>query len=1012
MSIRTDRPGLRELLIATLFLPFLLGFTTAGGDSDLTHDTYTLTFTAVDGAGPGAFESAVVESTFTMFGLTWTGIAPEEVWYRASPATGRWSDWTSFDVSSDDLPDPGGNESDYRRSSTDLIYAGPNEQIQFRLSGNVPRDVELVVFDTSGGVDAANSPFVEEPELSLSEMSVPSMPVIRPRTDWDPTNRCPPREIPEEIQVTTAIVHHTGGTNRAYYASEVPNIILGYCLYHRNTLEFDDIAYNFLIDRFGGIWEGRAGGIDKGIRGGHAKGFSSYSTGIVMIGNFEGASPTWAQRAALEHLLAWKLSVHNLDPLGMTNLISMGSYKYDEGVPVTLNTISGHRDVQATACPGIYAYNLLPTFRSDVASVWRPPAVDYYANPVTGDFDGDGAEEGAVYRRTDGTWWVYDGGSSNIALDGPDGQAVDGAIGADVDGDGSDEIVVRSGASVSFLNLSEGALASTGVGSLGSASDWSVDVGDVDGDGHEDAVFVDGSGSVRVLSAGAIAPWGSIGAGHQLSAIGDFDGDGRDDLAGLRSTGAVDVALSNGTGFGSAGVWGDAGPEGGWQYLVAGDLDGDGDDDVAAFRSSTNTWYGLRSNTSLFASMRPIETPTLDHWSEAFPFDYQDDGIVEVVALNAYTGTWHLGRFDGFEPVFTRLEDAPHRTTVVRNESGEGTSYLSWFGQEFSWEETDLGYGVGDEADATRRIFGASRYESAARISRAAFASADVVFVGTGERYPDALTGGSAAVRLDAPMLLTSSVSLPESTRAEIERLHPDRIVLLGGPAAVSTAVEAELAALAPDGVLRIGGTDRYETAAMISRTYFAPSAGTVYVATGLNFPDALAGVPGAGSADAPILLVRTGSVPATTAAEIRRLAPSEIVILGGPVAVSESVAQSLTSYAPTVRRLYGHDRYGTAAAISAEGFASGADIAYIAVGTNFPDAVAAGPAAAHLGGVLLLSRSDTATAQTTGELRRLRVTRITVIGDENIISEEAIDDLEGIGIGGLTSRMSNLPRP
>ena len=1012
MSIRIERLGLREFMVALVFLPFLLGFSSGQDDAALSMDTYPLTFHAANDAGPGTSESSVVETAFTMIGLTWSGRSPDEVWYRVDDGGGVWSDWVPLDISVEDAPDPGTAEAERYRPGSDLVYEGLNERVQFRLSGTEPRTVEAVLMDTTVPGTTDDDTFDAGTQPPFSANSLPGRPTIRPRTDWDPTNRCVPREIPEEIQVTTAIVHHTGGTNRAYAASEVPNIILSYCLYHRNSKGWDDLAYNIVIDRFGTIWEGRAGGVDKGIRGGHAKGFSSYSTGIVMIGNFTYSPPSWAQRTALEQLLAWKLGVHNLDPIGTTDLISMGSYKYDEGVPVTIDTISGHRDVQATACPGTHAYSLLPTFRSDVAAVWRPPSFDYYAHPVAGDFDGDGSEEGAVYRRSDGTWWLYDGGPPSSALDGPDGGAVDGAIAADVDGDGSDEIVVRSGASVSVMNLAGGVLTSTGAGSLGSASNWSMAVGDVDGDGHQEVVFVDGSGSARVLAGGTVASWGSVGGGHQLTAVGDFNGDGKADLAGLRSTGIVDVALSTGAGFGAAGTWGDAGPDGGWEYMLAGDLDGDGDDDIAAFRSSVVTWYGLVSTGSGFVGTRPVETPTLDHWSEAFAFDYGGVGRIEVIALNAYTGTWHIGRFDTLQPFFTRLEDAPYRTTVERNDAGSGTSFLSWFGQEFVWVRTDLGYGVGDEADATTRMAGASRYDTAAQVSRSAFASADTVFVGTGAKYPDALTGGSAAVRFDAPMLLTAPTSLPESTRAEIVRLGPTRIVLLGGTAAVSAGVEAQLAGLAPEGVVRIGGADRYETAAMISRAYFTPDTHTVYIATGMNFPDSLAGVPGADRAGAPILLVRTDSLPQATAAEIDRLAPQEIVVLGGSAAISNGVTGALAQHAPVVRRLYGHDRYGTAAAISAEAFPGGADTVFIAIGTKFPDAVAAGPAAAHLGGPLLLTRDDTMMGSTVAELRRLRPDHIIVIGSDNVISDDATDELEGIGIGGLSARVSDLPRP
>ncbi len=395
------------------------------------------------------------------------------------------------------------------------------------------------------------------------------------------------------------------------------------------------------------------------------------------------------------------------------------------------------------------------------------------------------------------------------------------------------------------------------------------------------------------------------------------------------------------------------------------------------------------------------------------PFDYGGDGTEEVVALDAYTGSWFLGRFDGVTPFFAELEDAPFRTTIVQpSATGGGTSFLSWFGQEANWIRTRLGYGLGGESDATQRVFGPSKYSTSAAISRTAFGSADVVYIATGDKYPDALAGGAAAAVDGAPVLLTSRSSLDGAVADEIRRLKPRTIVILGGPAAISETVGSQLAALAPEGAVRYGGVDRYETAALVSRASFEPGVGTVYIATGLNFPDALAGVPAAGTAGAPILLVRE-HVPAVTAAELERLRPSKIVILGGPVAVSERVKSDLARYTPgSVTRLAGHDRYATAAAVSASAFPGGADTAFVAIGTNFPDAVAAGAAAYELGGPLLLVNPSAAPGSIVNELRRLQAKRIVVIGSESVVAPEVIKAMEGIGEGALTQRLAALPRP
>jgi len=958
-------------------------------------------------------ESEVVEAPFTMAGFTWEGEAPETVWYRVGDADG-WTEWAELPMEAGDGPDPGTAEYERHRSGTDAVYVGEKNRIQFRFTGAAPRDGQAALIDTT----TRTQPIVEQvldQIVAAAADSAPAQPNIRPRADWDPTNLCPPRQTPEEIQVMMAVVHHTG-IERAYRESEVPSILLGYCLYHRNSRGYDDVAYNLFVDRFGTAWEGRAGGVDKGIRGGHTAGFSSYSTGIALIGNYMSAYPTTAQRATLENLLAWKLGVHNLDPEGTTTVVSKGSYKYDEGVTITVPVINGHRDLQNTACPGTNLYAMLPSIRSRVGSVWSPPPSDYYADPTVGNFTGNGAPDGAVYRSSDGTWSVTDGstGATVVWQDGPDGARFDFAVAADLDGDGRDSILTRSAATLSELRAGTASFSESSIGTLSASAGWLAPAaGNLTGSGGEAVAYVNSSGTVDVATSSGVGNWGNLGSGSAFAVVGDFSGDGTDDVAGFSAGGRAVVAVSTGGALGTASTWADVAPDSGWQYVVSGDFDGDGIDDIAAFHKSSQTWHLLRSTGSSFTLGTSITTPSTDSWSEAFDFDHDSDGVDEVVALDAYTGSWFLGRFNGVSPFFTELEDSPFRTTVVQPSSdGSGSSFLSWFGQESNWIRTGLGYGVGGEADATQRVFAASKYSTSAAVSRTAFASADVVYVATGDKYPDALAGGAAAVRNGAPVLLTSRDALDGAVADEIRRLGPSQIVILGGTAVISEAVGTQLAALAPEGAVRYGGADRYETAALISKASFESGADTVYIATGLNFPDALAGVPAAGTAGAPILLVRE-HVPAATAAELQRLAPSKIVILGGPVAVSNTVKAELEKYTSgSVTRLDGHDRYSTAAAVSANAFPGGADTVFVAIGTNFPDAVAAGPAAYELGGPLLLVHPDAAPGSTLDELRRLRASRIVIIGSESVVAPAVTKAMEGIGEGALTTRLAALPRP
>jgi putative cell wall-binding protein len=195
------------------------------------------------------------------------------------------------------------------------------------------------------------------------------------------------------------------------------------------------------------------------------------------------------------------------------------------------------------------------------------------------------------------------------------------------------------------------------------------------------------------------------------------------------------------------------------------------------------------------------------------------------------------------------------------------------------------------------RIGGADRYAVAVSLSAAAYpspAAVPVAFVATGNTFPDALSGAPLAAVKGGPMLLVPGNTLPATVAAELDRLHPQRIVILGGPGSVSPAVEAALDAHTTGSVTRYSGSDRYAVAAAVSADNFPPGTGTAYVATGQNFPDALAGAAAAGQANSPVLTVAGTVIPDVVGTELTRLHPQRIVILGGPGSVSPAVESQL----------------------------------------------------------------------------------------------------------------------
>lgn len=193
-------------------------------------------------------------------------------------------------------------------------------------------------------------------------------------------------------------------------------------------------------------------------------------------------------------------------------------------------------------------------------------------------------------------------------------------------------------------------------------------------------------------------------------------------------------------------------------------------------------------------------------------------------------------------------------------------------------------------SQAVTRISGSDRYATSAAVSRSAFAPGVYgVFVATGQTFADALAAGPAAMAAQGPVLLTQPGSLPQATRDELARLRPGRIWIVGGPSAVSDAVARQLQAYAPEPVRRLAGANRYDTAAAVSAAIFGtPPA--IYLATGANFPDALAAVPVAGRTLSPLLLVQATSVPQSTTNELVRLWPPRTWVIGSSGVVGDQV--------------------------------------------------------------------------------------------------------------------------
>ncbi|MFE4049210.1 peptidoglycan recognition protein [Streptomyces sp. YIM B13518] len=191
-------------------------------------------------------------------------------------------------------------------------------------------------------------------------------PAIVTRRGWGADESLREKRFVYTGKVKAAFVHHTASGN-TYTCAQAPSLVRGFYRYHVRSLGWRDIGYNFLVDKCGRIYEGRAGGVAKPVKGAHTLGFNTNTTGIAVIGSYGSKKPSSSAVKAVARLTAWKLGLHGMNPRAKTYLKSAGGNLYRKGKKVRLNVISGHRDGFNTSCPGGKLYKKLGTARSTAA---------------------------------------------------------------------------------------------------------------------------------------------------------------------------------------------------------------------------------------------------------------------------------------------------------------------------------------------------------------------------------------------------------------------------------------------------------------------------------------------------------------------------------------------------------------------------------------------------------------------------------------------------------------------
>ncbi len=448
----------------------------------------------------------------------------------------QWSDWMTIPYDAEHGPDPGSAEATRSRPGTDELLVGEVDQVQVRVTTDraAPPDLKLAVIDpgeatgTTMGVpelDTADEPgdgagddgLVPVPgevagrasaaeqtdgDIALQAATYTPKPVIYSRAQWGADESDRDASSLHYFEVHAGFVHHTVNAND-YSRAEVPGILRSIYAYHTKSRGWSDVGYNFLVDRFGRIWEGRYGGVDRPVVGAHTLGYNDDAFAMSAIGNFELVQPPQVMIEAYAALFAWKLSLHGVTATSTKQFVTSRNFQ----------AINGHRDAASTACPGKYLYAKIPEIRRLAGEAQR----GFAGRQLESDL-GSGPLPDLVARQ------------------GSDGQMF--VLPLNTKGDGT----IRAGAPVP-------------TGRSLSMANKVMNAGDWDRNGYGDVMFRHRANGVLYLYLGSadgrfrgpirIAP--GFRKVRLLAAVGDMTGDGWPDLMGQPAGGDMRIYPGRGT---------------------------------------------------------------------------------------------------------------------------------------------------------------------------------------------------------------------------------------------------------------------------------------------------------------------------------------------------------------------------------------------------------------------------------------------------------------------------------
>jgi N-acetylmuramoyl-L-alanine amidase/FG-GAP-like repeat len=584
--------------------------------------------------GLAALSAPTPTNGLATVGVTWAhAAAVPEGSLAISLRTRRgstWSTWKKVPYHPDEGPDPTSTEGRNATPGTDPIYVGKVDDVQVRAvtdSGVAPRGMKISLVDPGKDRTALESPGIDTGGISLSaddtddatgtttadgdttgdvEMasSVTPKPRIYSRKQWGADERMRDKPSLHYGEVHGGFVHHTVNAN-SYSRSQVPSIIRGIYAYHTQSRGWSDVGYNFLVDRFGRIWEGRAGGVGRPVVGAHTLGYNDDAFAMSAIGNYDIKRPSSAMVHAFGRLFAWKLGLH-------------GVRAGDKRVWITkrhFRAISGHRDAGQTACPGRYLYAKIPTIRRLASGQQRSFAARNRRVNLAG---GPKADIVVRSKKSHRAYLIRTGANGKVARVTPTGtyfRYANRIIGAgDWDRDGRADVITRS-KRTGRLFLYRG----NGHGRFGDPIQMSrkrfgnvrllVGVGDMTGDGHPDLLGQPARHAMRIypgkgrsgLRHSYVAH--SHIAGAQQMGVNLFNADGAPDTVVRRRNGALIFYPGNGPGGLTTGHR--IGSLRGYDWLIGvGDVTGDRRADLVGRSASTGRLWLLPGRNKSFGHRR------------------------------------------------------------------------------------------------------------------------------------------------------------------------------------------------------------------------------------------------------------------------------------------------------------------------------------------------------------------------------------------------------------------------